>query len=200
MTVRKLCMTLGVIIALLLICGYGVYQYLINHYSSQIDLILADLLDDHSEDVPSVGVEDQTTGQPSTEPPATNQAPPAISQPKPGTDSSSGGSKPSSTQTPESGGNSPASVVDKATSTLTLSEEERDKAESADELLEQMSTSEKLMVLKTLNRFSTSELLEMYRIYSGGNAEAIAELKKTIKTKFSPEDIELIKQMAAKYR
>lgn len=197
---RKLGLIVGICALLLVLGGFGAYQYLINHYSSQIDLILADLLDDHREDAPTSGTEDQVTEHPSTEPLATDPNPPATPQSRPETGSSSEGSKPNSSQTPEPGGTSPANVVDKATANLNLSAEERDKAESADEILEQMSTSEKLMVLKTLNRFSTSELLEMYRIYSGGDAEAIAELKKAIKAKFSAEDIELIKQMAAKYR
>lgn len=196
---KRVGLVIGVCALLLVLGGYGAYQYLINHYSGQIDLILADLLDDRNEDAPSPVVESQATEQPTIEPPTTDPMPPATPQPTPATEPSSEGSNPSSSQTPE-GGNSPASVVDQVTSTLTLSEDERDKAESADEILEQMSTSEKLMVLKTLNRFSVDELLEMYRIYSGGDAEAIAELKQTIKAKFTAEDIELIKQMAAKYR
>lgn len=177
-------LTIGICVTLLVAGGYGVYRYVLHRYAYQIDEIVSGLIDD--------SVAPETTPSPAAVEPQENPAPNAKpDQSKPTAEAPSD---------PPSGNSAQTGAIAQAAEGLNLTGQEQAKAESATDLLEQMSTTEKLMVLKTLNRFSTTELLEMYRIYSQGDPVAVAEIKAKIKAKFSEADIELIKQMAAKYR
>lgn len=192
---KKTGLTIGICVALLAAGGYGVYQYVIHRYANQIDEIVSSLIDD--------SVAPETTPSPAAVEPQENPAPNAKpDQSKPTGATTVPDTKPTAEppSDPTSGNSAQTGAIAQATEGLNLTGQEQAKAESATDLLEQMSTTEKLMVLKTLNRFSTTELLEMYRIYSQGDPVAVAEVKAKIKAQFSEADIELIKQMAAKYR
>jgi hypothetical protein len=108
------------------------------------------------------------------------------------------------TQPPETAAPKPpsgtAAVVVEATEGLQLSDSEMEMVSDLPSLLKQMTAQEKLMLVKTLAKFSPSELLGLYREYSSGDADAQQAIKEAVKTKFSAEDINLIKQMVAKYR
>lgn len=191
---KKLWLTIGCCLGLIVLACFGAYQYLLTRYSSQLDQVLEDLIADTAptpanEQTPVVG--------------GTPPQPPATTPQQPSAQSSGHAASPPAEEPPASNSNEPTptdpAVADAATG-LNLTEQEQAKAESVTDILEEMTMTEKLMVLKTLNRFSASELLQMYRTYSSGDAEAIAAMKEEIKAKFTEDDIDLIKQMVAKYR
>lgn len=70
----------------------------------------------------------------------------------------------------------------------------------ATSILEQMSLSEKVTAVQAMSKFTTSELLEMYRQYASGDKGAKQSVKEKLEGRFSEEDLRLFREIANKYR
>lgn len=206
------------LVALLAVGGiaYGAYQYLLHRYAQQIDDLLSDLIDESATDADS----EPELPIASTQPPETSTQPPAQSgSANPSTTPDQQVDAPAqtdaedeTTQTSEPPDNEQTepdatattepmgeAIVD-ATAGLSLTDSEMDLVGDLPSLLGQMTSDEKVMLVKTLMKFSPNEILNLYRLYQSGDAETKAQVKEQVKAKFTDEDIDLIKQMAAKYR
>ncbi len=66
--------------------------------------------------------------------------------------------------------------------------------------LAKLSWQDKAMVLKTLTKFSPSEMLEVFRLYKQGTIAAYRRLDAILLTKISQADFEKLRALANKYR
>jgi len=66
--------------------------------------------------------------------------------------------------------------------------------------LKKLTWQERVMVLRTLTKFSPTEMLEVFRLYKQGSLEAYRSLDAIIMRKVGEEEFEWLRSLAQKYR
>lgn len=66
--------------------------------------------------------------------------------------------------------------------------------------LQKLTWQERAMVLRTLTKFSPTEMLEVFRLYKQGSLEAYRSLDAIIMQRVGEEDFERLRSIAQKYR
>jgi len=95
-------------------------------------------------------------------------------------------------------GNDPAasgSLMEKTPKGKTLNELE----EKYSPALKNLELQDQLFTMQMLRKFSAGELQEMYRLYADGN-KSRGELLKKLREKFTPEELQRIKEVYQKYK
>lgn len=183
---RKWIIVLALVVTLLPLLAIGALNYAGRRYASEIDDLLASLLEQDPTESSDAGpglVETPPTGtEPSPSPPdvpPTSETPPV--------DPNSGEPVKPEPSSPPVGPAAPPGIgaTDQQTAVAAF---------------EQMNVAEKVTVLRTVSKFSTSEMLEYYKLYKQGDKEAIATIKSELKAKLTSDDYETIRQLAGKYR
>ncbi len=101
--------------------------------------------------------------------------------------------------TPTPGTSSPGIKPD-TNAPATPSQVDPETASKATTILEQMNLSEKVTVMRAMSKFTTGELLEMYKQYASGDKNDKQSVKQLLEDSFTEEDLLLFRQIAEKYR
>lgn len=193
---HKWLVVLAVVVVLLPLLAMGAVNYVGRKYAKEIDELLTSLLEPN---MPELGLVIDNTVV--TEPPntvANPDEPISSSNPAPANSEPNGTTKAPSTPRDDQGTTAPSEP--QLGTTTPPSGIAADDQQTAVAIFEQMSTAEKVAALKTVAKFSSSEMLEYYKLYKQGDKEAIANIKAKLKAKLTVDDYEQIRQLAGKYR
>lgn len=182
---RKWIIVLALVVILLPLLAIGALNYAGRRYASEIDDLLASLLEqdptESSDAGPGLAETPPIGTEPSPSPPdvpPTSETPPV--DPNPGEPV-----KPEPSAPPV--GNVPPGIGS-------------DDQQTAVTTFEQMTVAEKVTVLRTVSKFSAGEMLQYYQLYKQGDKEAMATIKSELKAKLTSDDYEKVRQLAGKYR
>lgn len=194
---HKWLVVLALVVVLLPLLAMGAVNYVGRRYAREIDELLASLLEP---EIPDLGlamggeVVKETPGQTTTEPTEPVSSP----NPAPSTKEPTGVTTTPSTPRDEQTTIAPKEPTQGATTPpggIAASDQQ-----TAVAIFEQMNMAEKVAVVQTVAKFSTSEMLEYYKLYKQGDKEATANIKSRLKAKLTADDYEKIRQLAGKYR
>lgn len=184
MNLRKFFFYTGLITLILAALAVGSYYYLLNNYIGEI----ANLMDILSAEKMEEGVlenQEKASNPNEAEENNNNEATPSLETPEKNTtgENTSTGNNPGASGT----------LIEKTPKEKTLNELEEKYAPA----LKNLELKDQLFTMQMLRKFSAGELQEMYRLYADGN-KSRGELLKKLKEKFTPEELQRIKEVFQK--